>query len=69
MRVFFTFCWLVALLVVPAAGADVDYRSKIKPLLAEKCYSCHGRLKQESDLRLETRSLMVDSDVIVSTLR
>lgn len=43
-----------------AAGAEkVDYVKHIKPLLAEKCYSCHGVLKQESDLRLETRGLIL----------
>ena len=50
---------------VSSAADRVDYLTQIKPLLTEKCYSCHGRLKQESDLRLETRSLMIDSDVIV----
>ena len=41
------------------SGAEVDYVSQIKPILAEKCFSCHGALKQEADLRLETRTLMV----------
>ncbi len=45
-------------------SAPVDYASQIKPILAEKCYSCHGRLKQESDLRLETRSLMIAGGVL-----
>ena len=36
----------------------IDYLGEIKPLLAEKCYSCHGALKQESDLRLDTLELM-----------
>ena len=44
----------------PATPDEVDYRTQIKPLLSEKCYSCHGALKQESELRLETRSLMID---------
>lgn len=60
---------LLALILVsapPVIAADaVDYLTQIKPLLSEKCYSCHGVLKQESDLRLETRSLMLDSGVIV----
>ena len=46
------------------ASEPVDYLSQIKPLLSEKCYSCHGALKQESDLRLETLALMLQSDVI-----
>ena len=44
----------------------VDYVTEIKPILAEKCYSCHGRLKQESGLRLETRSLMIDGGAIAA---
>jgi len=50
-----------------ADSGHVDYVSQVKPLLAEKCYSCHGRLKQESELRLDTRSLMVDAGVVVPT--
>lgn len=38
---------------------DVDYVTQIKPLLAAKCYSCHGVLKQEAELRLDTLSLIV----------
>jgi len=37
---------------------QINYLTQIKPLLAEKCYSCHGTLKQESELRLETVELM-----------
>jgi hypothetical protein len=42
-----------------AIGGEVDYLTQIKPLLASKCYSCHGALKQEAELRLETRALML----------
>jgi hypothetical protein len=31
-----------------------DYLKQIKPLLKQRCYACHGGLKQESDLRLDT---------------
>jgi hypothetical protein len=41
-----------------AAEERVDYMTQIKPLLESKCYSCHGALKQEGQLRLETLSLM-----------
>ena len=44
----------------PGAAAErVDYLTQVKPILAEKCYSCHGALKQEAELRLETRSLLM----------
>ena len=33
---------------------EVDYLRDIKPLLAKKCYVCHGVLKQQSSLRLDT---------------
>lgn len=56
--------WLSAITV--AAAEPVDYLIDIKPLLAEKCYSCHGALKQEAGLRLETRELMDDGGVIVA---
>jgi hypothetical protein len=35
-----------------------NYTDTLKPLLAERCYSCHGGLKQEAGLRLDTVSLM-----------
>lgn len=35
-------------------GSGVDYLQDIKPLLAERCYACHGALKQKGGLRLDT---------------
>ena len=34
--------------------AAVDYSKQVKPLLRERCWSCHGVLKQEAGLRLDT---------------
>jgi hypothetical protein len=49
---------------VPSGGpADVRlavYSGKIRPLLAERCFSCHGGLKQEAGLRLDTVALMLE---------
>ncbi|MBS0266759.1 MAG: PSD1 domain-containing protein [Planctomycetes bacterium] len=36
------------------ADSRVDYARDIKPLLAKRCVACHGVLKQQSDLRLDT---------------
>ena len=47
-----------------AEDAKVDYLTQIKPLLEKKCYSCHGSLKQEGDLRLDTVALMVEGGAI-----
>ncbi|WP_169977362.1 PSD1 and planctomycete cytochrome C domain-containing protein [Tautonia rosea] len=53
---------LTGLLMPPLAGADeveVDYLRDIKPVLTARCYSCHGALKQEAELRLDTVALML----------
>lgn len=34
------------------------YLEHIKPVLHERCYACHGALKQKADLRLDTGSLI-----------
>src|SRR5262245_60068628 len=48
---------VAALLLLPLAlpaGEDVDYMRQVKPLLKERCYACHGPLKQRAKLRLDT---------------
>jgi hypothetical protein len=40
-----------------AEDADVNYLHDIKPILKAKCVSCHGALKQEGGLRLDTGEL------------
>ena len=42
------------------AAEDAFYESEVKPILASKCYSCHGALKQEAGLRLETIEVMLE---------
>jgi ankyrin repeat protein len=39
----------------PAASRKVDYKQDIQPLLAQRCYSCHGSEVQQSGLRLDLR--------------
>jgi ankyrin repeat protein len=39
----------------PAADRKVDYQKDVRPLLAEKCYGCHGDVVQQSGLRLDLR--------------
>ncbi|MDA1052739.1 MAG: PSD1 and planctomycete cytochrome C domain-containing protein [Planctomycetota bacterium] len=47
---------LLAVLSVRATAADVDYLREVKPILHERCFACHGALKQEGGLRLDTGS-------------
>ena len=53
------FSVLVAIVPVASVGAAVDYAKDVKPLLRERCYSCHGALKQKAKLRLDTVELML----------
>jgi len=52
--------WLVvgaaAWAVITARGAPVDFAREIQPLLAGKCYDCHGPEKSKGGLRLNTRA-------------
>lgn len=52
--------WLVTLFWMAASSAlAVDYTRDIKPLLKNKCIACHGRVNQESDLRLDAGELIL----------
>lgn len=44
----------------PAKAAEpvVDYSKQIKPILKQRCYGCHGALKQQGHLRLDTAGLL-----------
>ena len=59
--------WLplaLAAAAVAATGADAPpaddsarfFEAKVRPVLAEHCYKCHGPEKQKSNLRLDTRA-------------
>jgi hypothetical protein len=52
---------LACLLAVPAplrAADAVDYLRDVKPLLKQRCFACHGALKQQAKLRLDTAALI-----------
>ena len=54
----FASLFLLALCTSRSSAADVDYLREVKPILQERCFACHGALKQESGLRLDTGSLI-----------
>jgi len=57
---------LIAVLATPLSAQDmVDYAKQIKPLLKERCFTCHGALRQKGKLRLDTVKMMHQSGVIV----
>jgi cytochrome c553 len=43
---------------LPMTLAAVDYAKDIKPLLKERCVSCHGTVKQKGGLRLDAGALI-----------
>ncbi|ADV64173.1 protein of unknown function DUF1549 [Isosphaera pallida ATCC 43644] len=38
---------------------EVDYLTQVKPILESRCYACHGALKQNGQLRLDTAALAI----------
>ena len=62
---------LIAFLVSPlmvVAEDGVDYLTRIKPVLRERCFACHGAVKQEGGLRLDTAALAIkggDSGAVI----
>jgi hypothetical protein len=55
-----TFSVLPALLFSSAsvtAAELIDYEKQVKPIFAARCNACHGALKQEGGLRLDTGAL------------
>ncbi len=60
--------WRIMIVLVAVTGladrvslgeeSKVDYLTQIKPLLQSRCYACHGSLKQEANLRLDTVQLI-----------
>jgi len=56
---------LASLAAVPALAADFPpeqlqvFETKVRPLLAEHCYACHGPEKQNNGLRLDSRAAIL----------
>ncbi len=69
-----TVLWLSSMLVlgIAASGmaqeATVEYVRDIKPILRARCYACHGDLKQEADLRLDTGAMIRNGNSTLSSL-
>ncbi|MEM7014456.1 MAG: PSD1 and planctomycete cytochrome C domain-containing protein, partial [Verrucomicrobiota bacterium] len=55
-----------AMLVATASAQAADYSKEIKPVLRERCYACHGALKQKAGLRVDTVQQMRENGVIES---
>lgn len=64
-----TIATLLVLLLAGVVSADEPlYQQQVKPVLRERCFACHGALKQEAGLRVDTVAAMLeggDSGAIV----
>lgn len=63
MRLLFSAVLILASCVLISRGpealaAGVDYAEDVKPILMDRCASCHGALKQEGGLRLDAATLI-----------
>lgn len=59
VRTFLGCAFSLAILADAAAALTPDYTRDIKPILERRCSSCHGRLKQKADLRLDAGVLIL----------
>ena len=51
---------------------QVDFRTDVRPIFEQRCFACHGALKQEAGLRLDTAASILkgsDSGPIIPTER
>ena len=54
--VFKKFCWMTWFVATACvATAAPDYEA-VRPLLADRCYKCHGPEKQKGGLRLDSKA-------------
>ncbi len=64
-------CWFILFVcsnLLPSVACGIDaielYSTHIKPLLKTRCYACHGALKQEAGLRLDTVASIISGEVV-----
>lgn len=59
MKTSVSFIGLIWLVLFSWIGADeINFNQQIRPILAERCFACHGALKQESSLRLDSATML-----------
>src|SRR5262245_24448032 len=41
-------------------AAEAFFEARVRPVLAERCWKCHGEAKQSSGLRLDSRAALLE---------
>lgn len=49
---------LMGLSSLATGGEEVDDLREVKPILAKRCYACHGELRRPAGLRFDTAALI-----------
>ena len=59
---------LIATLPYLASGQEIDFATDIRPILSDKCYTCHGPDAEArvTTLRLDQRASAIESEVLTS---
>ena len=52
-------CKMLLLSFAVVTDEKVDYQKQVRPALQERCIACHGALKQEGGLRLDTAAAAI----------
>ncbi len=68
IRLFFILLLAPALWAAPSAEQIEFFEQKIRPVLADQCYKCHGPEKQKAELRVDSRGALLkgaDSGVVL----
>ncbi len=66
LRISKTFVPLLALTALPSFAADAItpaqaefFETKVRPVLVDQCYKCHGEKKQSGGLRMDSRAAIL----------
>lgn len=59
MKLSLTMALALVVAVEASAQDSIDYLRQVKPVLQARCWACHGALKQEGGLRLDTAAAAV----------
>lgn len=65
-RIFTSSCIVLSTATVSGAGAVASYENEIRPLFKERCYACHGALKQKGGLRVDTVAFLKEANALVA---
>jgi hypothetical protein len=59
--------WLGVGMAVPAWGGGPSYNFEVRPILADKCFACHGMdaAKRKGKLRLDVRDAALETKAVV----